>query len=474
MPCGGPITLAVPAADEPARNQFDHSVRVSAEHPPKQVPACLDPVPIEQQWLDTTRSRVARDPYSWLQAVCWAVDEEAYTPRRTHGPRAMGPTTMQVALLLADLSPCRPGIAFLVRMTQLGERTIEYHLGMLRDAGFLIYIERGTRVRGEAARASHFVLTIPPAFDTVLEVRTLGVGPERRVVGISAAGRAVMARLGTRVSRMGRRPKRRPRSSPPTGSPARRRRCTPMEAGPCTSPSDGSIYLPSESGPPDQPTAGAPSAPQRGLNRVGRRYQLAWELVQQVPWLRRAAVPRIAWIARHVADAGWTSREVLAWLDLRTDPGEGRVRRPSAFLAARLRGAPQLLPEARQRQRLVDMWLDSRRAAAARHREVHDSGWFAPRDPGVRQQVGALLSAPDWRPGDQDAPVCDTTRPPAAEALSATELLALRDLAVSHPALVLAAVRDYGVAYARDIYGADLVVALGRYSGLRLDVWRSR
>ncbi|MEU2999325.1 hypothetical protein ABZ684_17395 [Streptomyces sp. NPDC006995] len=61
-------------------------------------------------------------------------------------------TTARVAQELAQLSPCRrPGIGYLVRRTGLSEQSVEYHLGMLREAGLLAYIVKGARVRGEGA-----------------------------------------------------------------------------------------------------------------------------------------------------------------------------------------------------------------------------------------------------------------------------------------------------------------------------------
>ncbi|MFE5614128.1 hypothetical protein [Streptomyces sp. NPDC056524] len=101
------------------------------------------------QWLPTS-PRIAGEGYSWMQAVRWVAGSGLYRPRRhrSHGPRSFGATTVRVAQEFAQLFPCRPGIEYLVRRTGLSERSVEYHLGMLREAGLLAWIVKGTRVSG--------------------------------------------------------------------------------------------------------------------------------------------------------------------------------------------------------------------------------------------------------------------------------------------------------------------------------------
>nr|WP_011116913.1 hypothetical protein [Streptomyces violaceoruber]AAO50158.1 hypothetical protein [Streptomyces violaceoruber] len=112
-------------------------------------------VPEASQWLSTSAGRLAGDGYSWMQAVHWVAGSGLYKPRRhrSHGPRSFGATTVRVAQELAQLFPCRPGIEYLMRRTGLAERSVEYHLGMLREAGLLAWIVKGTRgVRRPGAR----------------------------------------------------------------------------------------------------------------------------------------------------------------------------------------------------------------------------------------------------------------------------------------------------------------------------------
>jgi hypothetical protein len=112
-------------------------------------------------------------------------------------------------------------------------------------------------------------------------------------------------------------------------------------------------------------------------NHVRRRFRLASELVEQVPWLHRAAVPRVAWVIRRVADAGWTAAEVIAWLHLLESPA--RVHRPSGLLARRLRGAEEVWPTAAGRAAAVEADRDSPRSARERRAEFASTcaapGW---------------------------------------------------------------------------------------------------
>ena len=254
-------------------------------------------VPEASQWLSTSAGRLAFDGYSWMQAVHWVAGSGLYQPRRhrKHGPRTFGGPTVRVAQELARLFPCRPGVAYLVRVTGMSERTVEYHLGMLRETGLLAYIAKGTRVRGGPPMASEFALMIPPAFDTALGIRTVQrheTAPDyvRAVAGISEAGRALMAKLGEKAARKVRRPRRKPspgRSSkasepaPEQGIPdvvkdrqeaapapvSGDGRCTPMQGGSSALPTAGSTPDPSE----DKLASGDRKSPPRKKARRGPR-----------------------------------------------------------------------------------------------------------------------------------------------------------------------------------------------------------
>jgi hypothetical protein len=108
----------------------------------------------------------------------------------------------------------------------------------------------------------------------------------------------------------------------------------------------------------------------RKLNKIGRRYQLAAELIQLVPWLRNASVPRIAWIIRHVADAGWTALEVQAIAEQERPILASQVRRPSGLLADRLGSLHNLYDTPARRQTAVQAWQDSLAQEKARHHEA--------------------------------------------------------------------------------------------------------
>ncbi|MGW7440360.1 helix-turn-helix domain-containing protein [Streptomyces sp. NPDC054849] len=438
-------------------------------------------VPEASQWLSTSTGRIALDGYSWMQAVHWVAGSGLYEPRRyrSHGPRAFGPTTVRVAQELAELFPCRPGIEYLVRRTGLSERSVEYHLGMLREAGLLAYIVRGTRVRGEAALASEFARMIPVEFDVALGIRTAGEGAGRRMTGIAAAGRELIAALSKKAARKVR--KRRAKTSPKTSASstggARKAgvtavsdeaRCTPMVGSSRSVFSAGTTSFPSEnklaSGQSDFPTPKKVNCGRRKLNSVGRRFQLAGELIRQVPWMGRASVPRIAWILREVSDAGWTADEVIALLDCGDAPE--RVHRPSGFLAGRLAGAVALWPTAEGRARAVQAYRDSRRAEQARHQEW-EGHWQAPISESVRRLVAESIPRQQQPADDAQGEVL-----PAQTGIDDLDqeqrqelrVMARGEFARGETTLVIGAVDTFGRAAAERLYGADLVQRALRFT----------
>ncbi|MBK3557250.1 helix-turn-helix transcriptional regulator [Streptomyces sp. MBT56] len=376
-------------------------------------------VPEASQWLSTSAGRVALEGYSWMQAVHWVAGSGLYKPRRhrSHGPRSFGPTTVRVAQELAQLFPCRPGIEYLVRRTGLSERSVEYHLGMLREAGLLAYIVRGTRVRGEAPQASEFARMIPVEFDVALGIRTVQRDEDapaytRAASGIAEAGRELMAKLAQKASRKVR------KSRSKTSVKGARKgaeqgvvtavsdevRCTPMQVGTSASSTAGDTSFPPESklasGVSKSPTpkkSGGKADGHRKLNVVGRRFQLARELIQELDWLRGCSVPRIAWVARNVADAGWTVAEVKGWLHLRGEAA--RVRRGSGLLAVLLAGAETVLDTPQKRADAIEQWRGAQEAAR-RHRiqqvrarsERYEGDWDAPTSRAVRSEVEAAFA----------------------------------------------------------------------------------
>ncbi|MDQ0847567.1 helix-turn-helix domain-containing protein [Streptomyces sp. V1I6] len=316
------------------------------------------------QWVSTTTGRIATDGYSWMQAVHWVGGSGLYTPSQAHGPK-WGPTTVVIAQEISALTECRPSVDYLARKLELSPRTVKYHLAMLREAGLLAYRYKGTRISGRVNRASEYERTIPQAFDEALGIRTIGEGLERRPVGIAEEGRKLIGKLAKKAARKVRRRR-------TQAAVSRRSRCTPMQGGTSTSSATGSTRSPSESklasGEHQIPTpkSSSESGP-RKLNRVGRRYQLAQQLLTQVPWLAGASRARLAWILRHVADAGWTVLEVQAIAEMGGPLTAGDVRRCSGMLGHRLKGVHQLYPTPVQRQRLVAHWQESRTAERARH-----------------------------------------------------------------------------------------------------------
>ncbi|MFJ3714009.1 winged helix-turn-helix domain-containing protein [Streptomyces sp. NPDC090053] len=430
-------------------------------------------VPEASQWLSTSSGRIAGEGYSWMQAVHWVAGSGLYRPRRhrSHGPRSFGPTTVRVAQELAALFPCRPGIDYLVRRTGLSERSVEYHLGMLREAGLLAYIVRGTRIRGKKAQASEFARMVPQEFDAALGIRTAGGGTGRRMTGIAEAGRELMAKLAKKASRK----VRKPRSKTSSKAPARGARksadqgsvtavsdvvrCTPIQVGTSAVSSAGTTSFPPESklasGQSDSPTPKKVKRGRRKLNSVGRRFQLASELIRQVPWMGRASVPRIAWILKEVSDASWTADQVIAFLDCGDAPGI--VHRPSGFLAGRLAGAVALWPIEEGRERAVQAYWDSRRAEKARRQEWKGA-WQAPRSMAVCRMVAeafALQEQP-YVPGEAQPELG------GVEDLSEQDVANMRatgwgEFMAGDTTLIMTTYDALGPAAAVHIFGADLV-----------------
>ncbi|MFF5407907.1 transcriptional regulator [Streptomyces misionensis] len=372
-------------------------------------------VPEASQWLSTSSSRIAGDGYSWMQAVHWVAGSGLYKPRRhrSHGPRSFGPTTVRVAQELAQLFPCRPGIEYLVRRTGLSERSVQNHLQILRETGLLAYIVKGTRVSGGPAQASEFARVIPTEFDAALGIRTVQRDEDapaytRAVSGIAEAGRELMAKLAKKAARK----VRKPRSKASVRGAEQGRvtavsdevRCTPMQVGTSASSTAGTTSLPPESklasGASKSPTpkkSKAKAGGRRKLNAVGRRFQLARELTQELGWLRGCSVPRIAWVARNVADAGWTVTDVRAWLHFRGEAAH--VRRGSGLLAVLLSGGENILDTPAKRADAIERWRGALEAArrdrirqVRAERERFEGDWQAPSSRAVTRQVARAIA----------------------------------------------------------------------------------
>ncbi|WP_327335162.1 helix-turn-helix domain-containing protein [Streptomyces anulatus] len=399
---------------------------------PPIAPAC--------QWLSTTTGRIATDGHTWMTAIHWAADPKAkrYTSTSSHGPRGMNATTLLIAQECANLKECRPGIEYLVRKLLISERTVEYHLGMLREAGLLVYRTKGGRVAHGRDEASVYERTIPLAFDEAHSIRTTGEGVQRRPVGAAEAARKSLGKLARKAARKVRRPRRR---TPVSGQS----RCTLMEGGSTGAfPAAGSIP-PSEtklaSGDSSHPTQKKPTSRPRTLNSVGRRHQLARQLIDNVPWLSRASAPRIAWIARHCADAGWQWQEVQAAAEEAGPIDDMDSRRPSGLLAYRLKGVHKLYASEKARHLMLTAWEDSRLRERIRHQgwdgvdaaipEQHTSTVAAAMDAIRAARHTQALSAADLT-GATEHSEGDTN----IETLSRAEVLEHRKFAADDPTYV--------------------------------------
>lgn len=460
-------------------------------------------VPEASQWLSTSMGRIAGDGYSWMQAVHWVAGSGLYEPRRyrSHGPRNFGPTTVRVAQELAALFPCRPGIEYLMRRTGLSERSVEYHLGMLREAGLLAWIVRGTRVSGGPAQASEFARMIPREFDAALGIRTVQRDEDapaytRAASGIAEARRELMAELARKALRKVRKPRSKT-ASKATARGARKgasqeavtavsdeTRCTPMQVGTSALSTAGATSLPPESklasGVSKSSTAQKAKARPRSsasrprkLNKIGRRFQLARELTERVDWLRACSLPRIAWVVRGVADAGWTVNEVLAWLHMRGQTK--RVRRGSGLLAVLLNGAETVLDTPAKRTAAVEQWHDAQEVRR-RHRieqvraerERQDGAWETPFDAALKREIDtAFAHVSHVARNNLHPPVATDVDQPAQVGadpfeISDEERTEMRDqaraqLRLGTPDLIEDTIHALGTAAAQHLFGEDLV-----------------
>ncbi|MEU7435706.1 helix-turn-helix domain-containing protein [Streptomyces sioyaensis] len=406
------------------------------------------------QWIGTTLGRIATCGHSWMQSVHWTQGSGLYKPSRTHGPRGMNQTTIRICQEIAALTECRPSIAYLARKLGLSERAVQYHLDMLREAGLLAYRSKGSRITGSIRQASVYERIIPVAFDEALGIRTVGEGVQRRPVGIAEESRSTIGKLAKKAARK----VRRTRSRKPS---QRRARCTPMQGGTSTTTSAGTTTYPPESklasGTSDSPTPKIPKQQaRRALNKVGRRHQLARELVEQVPWLGGTNAARIAWVAREVADAGWTVVEVRAYLSQFAIGDDQGMRRPSGVLARRLRGATRLLRTPQARQECVQAWRDSRQAARSEHdRAQYETFGPGPSSAHVQRLVQeAFRRIPTQQPEETDVVYEITADSPAMalEDLTREEVIDMRAAAQADPDVIGLAIDLMGEDQARRLY----------------------
>ncbi|MFI7087735.1 winged helix-turn-helix domain-containing protein [Streptomyces anulatus] len=436
-------------------------------------------VPSADQWIATTSGRIAPNGEAWLEAVLWFHKYGPYRSERSHGPKTFSDTTLRMARTIAHLTQCRPSVRKLVEWLKLSPRTVKYHLAMLRESGLLTYRAKGTRVPGAGGRASEFERTIPQAFDEAAGLRT---GPSEKLIRAVHGFCPEKIPLLKELHRAARRPHRKNRTKrtnrltakPASGTPS----CTPMVGSTSRSSTAGDLSSPSEkqlaSG---RPTSPAPKTPNRRTpNSTGRRYQLAAELVQQVGWLGRAAIPRIAWIVRHLADAGWSTTEVVAVIGL--EAPARRVHRPSGFLAHRLKGAHQLYDTPAKRAKIVDHWRDTRHSARDRHAQWWEDDCRRPASPAVARELDVALAQlrrpADPVPGERELPVDDDGLV-ALDQLTRDEVIELRAAALKDPDLVRASVLACGESYARSLFTSPVVDQAQRLARLSRTVvhgWR--
>ncbi|MGF1428617.1 hypothetical protein [Kitasatospora sp. LaBMicrA B282] len=310
--------------------------------------------PPEHHLASGTSGRAARDGYSWRQAAHWVHGAGLHAP--THGPR-FGETTLSLVEVLAELTPCRPSISFLMRKLGCSRRTVQYHLEILRSTGLLAWRSIGTRLpmmpgqQRVTCLASEYERLIPRSYDQALGIRTAGEGLERRMTGISDEGRRLIAALGKKATGTRRRT-RRPRHRTRTGRAANSPRCTPMEGGTthCVGSSSVGDQKTTGRARDSKPSTGNQQRPKRRtvLDQVvtaamlSAADQLARTAYQRVPWVRRASHDQLRWVLNDLATRGWTEQQTMTWLaEIAAHYGNAgllwRPERPHALIAHSLR-----------------------------------------------------------------------------------------------------------------------------------------
>ncbi|MDX3694841.1 transcriptional regulator [Streptomyces europaeiscabiei] len=439
----------------------------SARTAPRAADAADFTVASSGQWLCSTDGRIAPHGDAWLEAVIWFHEHSKYQARdRAHGPRRVGDTTLRVARAMAHLKVCRPGVARLMEWLKLSERTIQYHLRILRETGLLTYGSKGTRIAGVGGRASEFLRTIPRVFDEAVGLRT---GPSDRLIrsvrGLVPEGIPLMKKLYRKARRPVTRKRTKLTNRRAGQTASAQSACTPMVVSTSRLSSAGDLSFPPENKLGGTKQTTTEKSPRRKLNRTGRRFQLAGELIQRVGWLHRASVARIAWIVRHVADTGWTADEVIALLS-QLAPAQ-RVNRPSGFLAYRLGSAHQLYDTPAKRAVLVEVWRDSSQAAAQRHAEWSGE-WQAPSSRALSRQVNEAFACLRPKGGEDqslESLALDEDGQADLTQLTREEVIDLRSAALRDPALVETAIEMCGESYARRLYTHHLVDQVLRLRG---------
>ncbi|MGW7071826.1 hypothetical protein ACWGII_30815 [Streptomyces sp. NPDC054855] len=202
---------------------------------------------------------------------------------------------------------------------------------------------------------------------------------------------------------------------------------------------------------------------------MGRRYQLAYELIQQVDWLSRCAVRPIAWVVKDVADAGWTAEEVRGWLHVRG--GASQVRRASGLLAVLLKGAETVLDTPKKRTDAVARWRHAQEVSRQWHiEEVRDRREQAahpcqsPSNRDVQRHVKDAFEQVRRTAGLRlrgSAPLV-VEEPCLREVVGEDELRELLEvtwgeLMMGETSRVTYAVDAMGRSWAEDVFGAELV-----------------
>lgn len=450
-------------------------------------------VPASEQTLETTQCRLAGCGFSWMQATHWFVGSGCYVAAPGDRVQAMNVTTLRLAQELAALSPCRPSTRYLAKRLGVSVRTVKYHLEVLRQAGLLVYVEKGGLRAGVGGWASEYALVIPPAYDDALGIRTVGEGTGRRAVGIEDAGRKLVTKLAKKAVQKVRAAAAKPtakraKNTAAQASPKALERRSDSRSGGVVGAVDGGLdaarrctAMGSTTGgfssatthvsPPDKLASGkndhAPSShhsPAPADNaKTRRRFQLADELIARVPWLAKARKRGVSWVSQHVADAGWTCDEVMARLHAVGNPPAVGVHSPDGLLEFRLKGVTGLpgwrTPADRARQ--VEHWRDTARAARARHADhVWDGGaWQLPQDPKAAAAFDQARRLVQQAQNDDAAVTVHHAddHPVELEDLTREDVIALRGLALEHlakgdPSPVLGMIQDRGENFTRRLY----------------------
>lgn len=408
------------------------------------------PVKRAQQDVITTDCRRTQ-PRPWLKCVHWIINTGVHPKATT--------TTLRVARDLARRMDYRRGLVLYdlqgtARRLSLSIATVKRHVGVLREAGALVWLVHGSKRnlhvpgRKYTATATVYGAVIPPMYDQALGHIVVGTGYEARVAGYSPQGREHAIAIAVAQQRLhtARKKQHRARTRLRRGGDEPHSRTRPRSR-PVLRDGGTEKATRKRANRPPRPTI-------LGKRVTARDYALSHTIARSVrgrhTWLRSSKVSQLSWVLLDKVAEGLTEQEIDVWLreisPSLTVRWDWNPNRPHSYIAAQLR-------------------LESTLSGAA-----EDAGCPVPQ---TKPNTDFLNAAARLR---EVAPASS----PREDTVSGEELADLRGAALAaylrgDVDLVSAAVQGLGLQGAEQLYGTQLVHrALDLARGRRIDFAAAR